>query len=236
MLDEDELEIDEDTGEVRVRNAQERSDTTAGKRRTTRLQEMAQSWVESPFTELLIIFLLVFDICLTVAESGKHSNPSGTENFLATVTGFTLCVFTFETLVRIFGYRSALINGDRLLDSIDVLLVIVSDIIYLFTLLTNNTSNLGQTLPFARAVRLVRLARLASRARKWVGLNRRRYKNDGFDLDLTYITPSVIAMSLPSTGSEASYRNPIQDVARFFNTYHREQFLVCLCVLESVSA
>jgi len=38
--------------------------------------------------------------------------------------------------------------------------------------------------------------------------------------------PSVIAMSLPAVGKEATYRNPIDDVARFFATYHHNQFLI----------
>jgi len=27
-------------------------------------------------------------------------------------------------------------------------------------------------------------------------------------------------------GAEANYRNPIDDVVRFFNTYHKQQFLI----------
>ena len=57
-------------------------------------------------------------------------------------------------------------------------------------------------------------------ARQLVSQNKRRYNIDGFDLDLTYVTDRVIAMSFPSSGHMTLYRNPITEVARFFETKH----------------
>ena len=51
-------------------------------------------------------------------------------------------------------------------------------------------------------------------------------QKDGFDLDLTYVTENVIAMSFPSSGSTAIYRNPIGEVARFFKKNHRGKFRI----------
>lgn len=48
--------------------------------------------------------------------------------------------------------------------------------------------------------------------RKLVSGNRRRFTEDNVNLDLTYITPNIIAMSYPSSGLEGLYRNPIQQV------------------------
>ena len=37
--------------------------------------------------------------------------------------------------------------------------------------------------------------------------NRNRYEDGEFNLDLTYITPKVIAMGLPATGIHSLFRN-----------------------------
>ena len=45
----------------------------------------------------------------------------------------------------------------------------------------------------------------------------------GYDLDLVYIQPTLIAMSVPAVGCVAFYRNPLADVARFFNNRHERE-------------
>lgn len=47
-----------------------------------------------------------------------------------------------------------------------------------------------------------------------VSKKKTRFKEDGFDLDLTYVTPRIIAMGFPSSGAEAKYRNPLPEVKR----------------------
>ena len=47
---------------------------------------------------------------------------------------------------------------------------------------------------------------LLSASRSLVSQNKRRLTIDGADLDLTYVSERIIAMSYPSTGFEALYR------------------------------
>lgn len=61
---------------------------------------------------------------------------------------------------------------------------------------------------------------MARRLRGLVSKKKKRFQEDGFDLDLTYVTPKLIAMGFPSVGAEAAYRNPLPEVQRFFRERH----------------
>ena len=76
---------------------------------------------------------------------------------------------------------------------------------------------------FIRIFRFVRLfriyfehRRLVRGVRQRICENKRRFQVDGYDLDLTYILTNIIAMSFPSIGAKALYRNNIDTVAVFF--------------------
>lgn len=62
--------------------------------------------------------------------------------------------------------------------------------------------------------------------RKLASGKRNRYKAADYDLDMTYITPRIIAMSFPASGMEKLYRNPIEKVAQFLQEKHDDNYLV----------
>lgn len=69
-------------------------------------------------------------------------------------------------------------------------------------------------------------SQVLAKMRSLVSQEKIRFQLDGFDLDLTYITPNIIAMGFPSSGKEALYRNPVEEVERFFNTRHPNRYRI----------
>ena len=63
--------------------------------------------------------------------------------------------------------------------------------------------------------------------REKVSGKKSRYKDDTYNLDLTYITPRIIAMSLPAEGLiSTAYRNDLSQVSKFLNEHHGDKYLV----------
>lgn len=62
--------------------------------------------------------------------------------------------------------------------------------------------------------------------RKVVTGSKVRYVDENVDLDLTYITKTIIAMSFPASGLEATYRNSINDVAGMLKLKHGNHYMV----------
>ncbi|XP_074286279.1 phosphatidylinositol 3,4,5-trisphosphate 3-phosphatase and protein-tyrosine-phosphatase PTEN2A-like [Silene latifolia] len=72
------------------------------------------------------------------------------------------------------------------------------------------------------------------KARHVVSQNKRRYLEDGYDLDLTYITENILAMGFPagdmSSGFfgyvEGIYRNHMEEVISFLESHHKDKYKV----------
>lgn len=59
-----------------------------------------------------------------------------------------------------------------------------------------------------------------------VSRDRNRFQEDGYNLDLTYITDNVLAMGIPATGVSTMWRNNLNDVCEFLETRHSEHFMI----------
>eukprot|EP00457_Paulinella_chromatophora_P001792 gb/GEZN01001794.1/.p1 GENE.gb/GEZN01001794.1/~~gb/GEZN01001794.1/.p1 ORF type:complete len:877 (+),score=112.48 gb/GEZN01001794.1/:93-2723(+) len=71
---------------------------------------------------------------------------------------------------------------------------------------------------------------VSNKIRGKVSKKKLRFKEDGYDLDLTYITPRLLAMGYPSEGVEGAYRNSLKDVQSFFTRRHPQAYrLYNLC-------
>ena len=68
--------------------------------------------------------------------------------------------------------------------------------------------------------------------KRLVSKQKRRYQDENFDLDMSYITNRVIAMGFPSVGCETVYRNSLTDVVRFFHTKHNDKVKIYNLCLE----
>ena len=80
-----------------------------------------------------------------------------------------------------------------------------------------------------------RQSKLVDLIRSTVSKKKRRYQRDGYDLDLSYITPQIIAMGFPSESLEGLYRNHMKDVQDFLTSRHGSEFKVYnLCFDASV--
>ncbi|DAZ98729.1 TPA: hypothetical protein N0F65_006761 [Lagenidium giganteum] len=64
------------------------------------------------------------------------------------------------------------------------------------------------------------------RLKQLVSREKRRFEEDGFNLDLTYVTNRIIAFGYPAESFEGIYRNHYKDVFHFFEKRHPNRYQI----------
>uniref|UniRef100_A0A8C3VUF4 Phosphatidylinositol-3,4,5-trisphosphate 3-phosphatase n=1 Tax=Catagonus wagneri TaxID=51154 RepID=A0A8C3VUF4_9CETA len=194
--------------------------------------------IVSSFTFRIFGILLIFvDVFLIVADvlvtNSTHSLPLEYRSISLVIAVY----FFMDVCLRVF------IEGIRpyfsdIFNSLDAAIIVVTLLVDIVCILYDFKSlkDIRTLTFFFRPLRLIILLRifhlahqkkyLEMLARRMVSENKRRYKKDGFDLDLTYVTDRIIAMSFPSSGKQSFYRNPIKEVVRFLDTKHQNHYQV----------
>jgi PTEN phosphatase family protein len=184
--------------------------------------------IESIYFRLTTLLLILVDIVIVIVDLSLSGQQPGLQ-----VVDLVLSVyFVVELSLRLLalGLKVFFLHWYNVLD----LVVIISTFIISCVAMSGTSWAEGLTLFTAlRFVRIIRIVRIYSEkhnletaARQLISQNKRRYQQDGFDLDLTYVTNRVIATSFPSSGLWAAYRNPIDKVAHFLNTKHGERYRI----------
>ncbi|XP_062608219.1 phosphatidylinositol 3,4,5-trisphosphate 3-phosphatase TPTE2-like [Saccostrea cucullata] len=204
------------------------------------LQWIVKSILEHIVFRLVTVLLIIMDFIFVIVELADNDCSKNRET-LELLSHVLISYFMLEVFFRIFYQGKLLLTECRVLELVDIGVVTISFIVDVtFLVIAEGTScanNYAKLLIIGRVVRILRIARIiflmvqqkrhiATASRRIVSQNKRRYQRDGFDLDLCYITERVIAMSFPSKGMMAMYRNSVHEVARFFNTKHKGHYRI----------
>mmetsp|Transcript_29313 Transcript_29313/g.77001 ORF Transcript_29313/g.77001 Transcript_29313/m.77001 type:complete len:1413 (+) Transcript_29313:40-4278(+) len=201
---------------------------------------------------LLDLILLLIYTFVNTDDSSEDGTVNNNVQVSSVATIVILGCFVFELTLRHVAkgwrfLRDKWCIFDFVVIWLSVLMVLIRQGLYATQGNSDNESNLQTANSSTNALRILsrvaqglrvlrvlvnlRHARALSgkvqgKLRGLVSQNRRRFTKYGFDLDVTYITNRVVAMSAPVFGRHSSYRNDIHVVSRFLAYMHYGNFFV----------
>lgn len=184
--------------------------------------------IESIYFRVFTLLLILVDIIIVIIDLALAGNQPA----LMVVDLVISIYFVIEVSLRLIALkpRAFFQHWYNVLDLVIILATFIISIVAISGIDWAEGLTLFTALRFIRVVRFVRIytekKNLETAARQLISQNKRRYQQDGFDLDLTYVTNRVIATSFPSSGLWAAYRNPIEKVAQFLNTKHKDRYKI----------
>ncbi|XP_060642691.2 phosphatidylinositol 3,4,5-trisphosphate 3-phosphatase TPTE2-like isoform X2 [Anolis sagrei] len=204
---------------------------------TCKIKKKISPFVMSFGFRLFGVVLIFVDLALVVVSLLVGDRYESLEQMIGNISLAIALFFLLDVSLRVFveGFRKYFESNLNIVDAIIILGTLSVNIVYSSSDLSGlsqipRTVILFRILRIIILVRVIRLApekeRLEKVTRRMVSENKRRYTKDGFDLDLTYVTARIIAMSFPSSGQQAFYRNPIKEVAKFLDTKHEGHYKV----------
>ncbi|XP_071746917.1 phosphatidylinositol 3,4,5-trisphosphate 3-phosphatase TPTE2 isoform X2 [Lepeophtheirus salmonis] len=188
--------------------------------------------VESIYFRIFTLLLILIDLIVIVVDLSTEER-----NYTLLYIDFGITVyFVFEIILRIIALTVPLFFS-HWYNVVDFAVVLITFIVVTVSITGQEWSRTLAIFVVFRFIRILRLIRLYTEkkqletaTRQFISQNKRRYQQDGYDLDLTYVTARVIATSFPSSGMWAWYRNPIEKVASFLDKKHHGKYkLYNLC-------
>lgn len=199
--------------------------------------------VSGPWIVLNLVAICT-DVFLTFSMPEKEPFCWPCHPLRSCVTTLVVLVYWLDLALRIYAFRPHVFFAKSLnvFDAVVVLLTTMTTILEAIgvSLLGARTVSFLKIVRVLRVVLMLRIVRGACRTsdacctcmRHITGQNKSRYVDlvHDFDLDLTYITPQLIAMGVPAAGFRTHYRNPLGEVVRFFERFHPGSYcIVNLC-------
>nr|XP_054301941.1 phosphatidylinositol 3,4,5-trisphosphate 3-phosphatase TPTE2-like [Pongo pygmaeus] len=203
----------------------------------SKIKKIVRSIVSSFAFGIFGVFLVLPDVTLLLADliftDSKLYIPLEYRSISLAIALF----FLMDVLLRVFVERRQQYFSDlfNILDTAIIVIPLLVDVVYIFfdIKFLRNIPRWTYLVRLLQLIILIRIFRLVHQKRQLeklmrslVSENKRRYTRDGFDLDLTYVTERIIAMSFPSSGRQSFYRNPIEEVVQFLENKHPNHYRV----------